>query len=87
MISIVVNFRNEEKVIPELVERLINVTNKIKLNYEIIFIDDCSTDNSRNIVENIINENKNVKYLKTTRRFGSIKIANTRFYRVEKIRR
>ena len=50
MISIVVNFRNEEKVIPELIERLIKVVEKIKQDYEIIFIDDCSTDSSRNII-------------------------------------
>ena len=73
MISIVVNFRNEENVIPELIERLIKVVEKIKQDYEIIFIDDCSTDSSRNIIEKKIENNKNFKYLKTTRRVGIAK--------------
>ena len=57
MISIVVNFRNEEKVIPELVKRLIKVIEKIKISYEIIFIDDCSTDKSKITIEEIFKNN------------------------------
>jgi len=57
--SIIIPFRNESSNLPE----LINSLNKLKYDkskYEIIFIDDASTDNSVKIIEqNIL---KNIKY-------------------------
>ena len=48
LISIVFSFRNEEKVIPALVERVVHVMNMPDkaYEYELIFVNDASTDRS-----------------------------------------
>ena len=48
MISIIFSFRNESENILELVDRTVATMNKINQDYEIIFVDDNSTDNSKN---------------------------------------
>jgi len=45
-ISVVLSFYNEEKVIPELIQRLRASLAIYKKNYELIFVNDDSIDNS-----------------------------------------
>ena len=70
MISIVIPVYNEEENIRELYAKLSNVLPAITENYEIIFIDDGSTDNSFNILKGINEEDKNVKAIKFRKNFG-----------------
>ncbi|HIU11411.1 MAG TPA: glycosyltransferase family 2 protein [Candidatus Onthocola stercorigallinarum] len=71
LLSIIVNCYNEEETIPIFYDTIVPIIEKIKnLDYEIIFIDDCSSDKTLEIIKNIAKKSKKVKYLSTTRRFG-----------------
>ncbi|MCX6759634.1 MAG: glycosyltransferase family 2 protein [Candidatus Nealsonbacteria bacterium] len=72
IISIIIPFFNEEKNIPLVYDKLLKVFNSLqeRYNYEIIFIDDGSVDKSPEILENLTNQNKNIKYLQFSRNFG-----------------
>ncbi len=61
MISIVVPVFNEEEVLELFFKELIKFLPKIDKNYEIIFVDDGSTDRSLNILKKFEEENKSVK--------------------------
>ena len=52
-LSIVIPCFNEEKTIAEIIEKIIN---KVNLDKEIIVIDDCSTDQTRSILQNKLND-------------------------------
>ena len=47
-----------------------------KFIHEIIIIDDCSTDNSVKIINNIIKSSKKIKFFKNTKNIGCIKTQN-----------
>jgi polyisoprenyl-phosphate glycosyltransferase len=70
-ISVIVSFYNEEESIKSFIEETTEELQKIpELDYEIIFINDCSTDGS---LEKLINErekNDKVKIINLSRRFG-----------------
>lgn len=69
-ISIVIPLLNEEESLTELHQWIVDVMNKQEYDYEVIFIDDGSTDNSWSIISVLANENKNVKGLKFSTNFG-----------------
>ena len=46
---------------PYLTERIESVLNQTYQNFEVIILDDCSTDNSREIIEKYANNPKVVK--------------------------
>ena len=53
MISFIIPAFNEEKNTKPTIDELSKAINFLKLkNYEIIFVDDCSTDNTLNVVRN-----------------------------------
>jgi glycosyltransferase involved in cell wall biosynthesis len=52
-ISVVIPVYNEEENLKELYEKLSNVLRVITENFELIFVDDGSTDNSFNILKEI----------------------------------
>jgi glycosyltransferase involved in cell wall biosynthesis len=70
VISIVLSFRNEAENIPTLVARLDAVLSKEPGSYEIIFVNDASTDASLAILLNERERNPRVKILNMSRRFG-----------------
>jgi polyisoprenyl-phosphate glycosyltransferase len=70
LISIVFSFRNEEKVIPELLNRLQTVLKPLPFDYEVIFVNDASTDNSLALLLDISNKDKRIKIINMSRRFG-----------------
>ena len=61
-ISIIVPIYNEEKTINKLIDKVkeVNLENFTK---EIIVINDGSTDNTANIVGNLINQNININFI------------------------
>lgn len=69
-VSVVIPIYNEEGNIRELYTKLNEVLSIITENYEVIFVDDGSTDNSFNILKEINTENKNVVVVKFRRNFG-----------------
>lgn len=69
-VSVVIPIYNEEGNIRELYTKLDDVLSIITENYEVIFVDDGSTDNSFNILKEINTENKNVVVVKFRRNFG-----------------
>lgn len=71
-ISIVVPCYNEHEILNMFYEELMKIIYKIenKYNYEIIFINDGSKDNSLEILKNLKKENHNVKIINFSRNFG-----------------
>ncbi|MFQ6082108.1 MAG: glycosyltransferase family 2 protein [Candidatus Aminicenantia bacterium] len=69
-VSVVVPFYNEQENIKELYKRLIQVLKKLNLKYELIFIDDGSTDNTYQILTEIFQKDKNVNLIKLRKNFG-----------------
>ncbi len=65
------SFFNEEDFLQGFIDNITLVCSKISSNYEVIFIDDCSKDNSAEIIKKNIKFNNKIKYLKTTRNFGN----------------
>ena len=51
LVSIIIPFYNEEDNLKKLVESLIKNTNKLKYKFELIFVDDGSTDDSLNVIK------------------------------------
>ena len=59
-ISVIFSFRNEENNLEELIDRVTKTLNNLKnYDYELIFINDDSTDNSEEILENLKATNYN----------------------------
>lgn len=63
LISVLVPVYNGEKFLPQLIDTLKNQTYK---NFEVIFVDDISTDNSAQIILEIANQDDRFKYIKRT---------------------
>ena len=70
LISVVLSFRNEADVLPELIIRLEDVFAAERLDYELIFVNDDSTDESLAILKKSAVGNKRIKIANMSRRFG-----------------
>jgi glycosyltransferase involved in cell wall biosynthesis len=69
-LSIVIPLLNEAESLPELHSWIYDVVTKNKLSYELILIDDGSTDTSWNIIEELALKDKNIKALKFQKNYG-----------------
>ena len=69
-ISVVVPVYNEKENLIDLNNSLINVLNKLNKNYEIIYIDDGSTDGSGILLEELSKNNEKIKVIQFRRNFG-----------------
>ncbi|MCR4031136.1 MULTISPECIES: glycosyltransferase family 2 protein [Flavobacterium] len=69
-LSILIPLLNEEESLQELYAWIIKVMQSNNYSYEIIFVDDGSTDNSWQIIEGFSNENPNVKGIRFMKNFG-----------------
>ncbi len=69
-ISLVISLLNEEESLPELTDWIVKVCDKNNFMYEIILIDDGSTDTSWNVIKKISSENNNVKGIKFMKNYG-----------------
>ena len=71
LISLVVPCYNEESVLPDFYNEVVKVMkNMKKIFYEIIFIDDGSSDNTLNIIKDFSKKNRKVKYISFSKNFG-----------------
>lgn len=57
--------------IPFMYERLVDVFTKIDVDYEIIFVNDCSPDNAREVLADLARQDKKVVVINHSRNFGS----------------
>jgi len=70
MLSLVIPVFNEEKLIDELVSRTIEALESFTRDYEVIFVDDGSTDHSLSKILFQREKNKNIKVLSLSKNFG-----------------
>jgi len=78
-ISIIIPFLDESESLPELTEWIQRVANQNHLSYEILMIDDGSTDNSWQIVEDLRKKNPCIKGIKFQRNYGKSAALNEGF--------
>jgi len=71
LLSVVISFRNEEEVLGELISRLQKTIRPLRIEYEIIFVNDDSTDRSFEILKEKAKEDSNIKVLNMSRVFGN----------------
>ena len=69
-ISIIIPLLNEQESLPELHSWIAKVMSTNNFSYEVIFIDDGSTDNSWQIIEQLSQQNTVVKGLRFLRNYG-----------------
>ena len=78
-ISIVIPLFNEEESLTELSEWIVRVVDQHQLSYEIIFVDDGSTDESWIKIESLHQANNNIKGIKFQRNYGKSAALNEGF--------
>ncbi|NVJ88630.1 MAG: glycosyltransferase [Flavobacteriaceae bacterium] len=69
-ISVVIPLLNEEESLQELHDWIANVMQSNRYLYELIFIDDGSSDNSWHVIEQLAKENKSVKGIRFQKNYG-----------------
>lgn len=70
MLSIVIPIHNEERAILRLYDRLTSVLDRINRKFEIIFVDDASTDRSFELLANLVETDGRLKVIRLRRNFG-----------------
>src|SRR5579884_2003930 len=70
MLSIVIPIHNEEPAILPLYDRLTAVLEGLRRPYEIIFVDDASTDRSFDLLANLVETDARLKVIRLRRNFG-----------------
>ncbi|MDA7768242.1 glycosyltransferase family 2 protein [Flavobacteriales bacterium] len=82
-ISVVVPSYNESESLPELCSWIDKVMTTNSYSYEVIIIDDGSTDNSWDVIQKLNQENSSIKGVKFRRNYGKSAALNIAFERVE----
>jgi len=70
-LSAVIACYKDEQAIPYMHERLTKTFEKIAVDYEIIFVNDCSPDNTNEVLQKLVNEDDHVIAIEHSRNFGS----------------
>ncbi len=78
-ISVVIPLLNEEESLPELAQWIKKVMDENSFLYEILFIDDGSTDKSWKVIEDLGKENANIKGIRFQRNYGKSAALNVGF--------
>ena len=79
-ISVVIPLLNEDESLKELHDWIAKVMQSNRFLYEIIFIDDGSTDNSWQVIEELAKENSSVKGIKFQKNYGKSQALNAGFH-------
>ena len=69
-LSLIFSFLNEEEVLQELINRVEKSMSEVNYDYELIFVNDASTDKSLSILEENRKRNQRIKIINMSRRFG-----------------
>ncbi len=78
-LSIVIPLLNEEESLPELSAWIDKVMKEHNYSYEVIFVDDGSSDNSWEVIENLRSGNPAIKGIKFQRNYGKSAALNEAF--------
>lgn len=78
-LSVIVPLFNEEESLPELCNWIESVANNNNFSYEIILVDDGSTDESWNVIEKLSSNNSAVKGIRFQRNYGKSAALNEGF--------
>lgn len=70
MLSIVIPIHNEERAILQLYDKLTSVMERLRRPYEIVFVDDASTDQSFELLANLVETDARLKVVRLRRNFG-----------------
>src|SRR5688572_8055283 len=70
MISVVIPIHNEEPALLPLYDRLTRVLEALQRSYEVIFVDDASTDRSFELLANLAETDPRLKVIRLRRNFG-----------------
>jgi len=80
MLSIVIPIHNEEHSILPLYDRLTAVLDAVRRPYEILFIDDASTDRSFELLANLVETDGHLKIIRLRRNFGQTAALSAGFH-------
>src|SRR6202795_2106747 len=80
MLSIVIPVHNEERSILPLYDRLTVVLESLRRPYEILFIDDASTDRSFELLGNLVETDAHLKVIRLRRNFGQTAALSAGFH-------
>ncbi|MCX2745975.1 glycosyltransferase family 2 protein [Mangrovivirga sp. M17] len=78
-VSLIIPAYNESESLPELIEWIDRVNEANNLEYEVIIIDDGSSDNSWAVIEELSDKNDSVKGIKFNRNYGKSAALDTGF--------
>ena len=78
-ISIVIPLLNEEESLPEVTHWIEKVMKEHQFSYEIIFVDDGSSDGSWKLIEELQEQNEAIKGIKFRRNYGKSAALNVGF--------
>jgi glycosyltransferase involved in cell wall biosynthesis len=78
-ISVVIPLYNEEESLPELTSWIAKVMQEHNFSYEVLFVDDGSTDTSWSIIEDLKQQYNSVKGIKFRRNYGKSAALNVAF--------
>ncbi len=82
-LSIVIPLFNESESLPELHEWIVRVMKENNFSYEIVFVDDGSSDNSWEVIEDLKSKDEHIKGIKFRRNYGKSAGLNTGFNAAE----
>lgn len=82
-LSIVIPLLNEQESLSELHNWIVKVMQAHNYSYEILFIDDGSTDASWNVIEKLSHENPNVKGIRFLRNYGKSQALHAGFAKAQ----
>jgi glycosyltransferase involved in cell wall biosynthesis len=82
-ISVVIPLLNEEESLNELYDWIAKVMQSNRYSYEILFIDDGSTDNSWQVIKSLAKKDANVKGIRFQRNYGKSQALNAGFKKVK----
>ena len=82
-ISIVIPLLNEAESLPELHDWIVSVMQSNSFSYELLFIDDGSTDDSWNVIESLVTSNPNVKGIRFFKNFGKSQALHAGFAKAQ----
>lgn len=82
-ISVVIPLYNEEESLPELAAWIERVMQQNGFSYEIIFVNDGSTDNSQNVIRSLAENNPAIHAVAFSRNYGKSPALNVGFQRAQ----
>lgn len=82
-LSIVIPLKDEEESLPELAEWISRVCDQNHYSYEVIMVDDGSTDNSWKVIESLSRSNPHIKGIRFQRNYGKSAALNEAFRAVQ----